>query len=334
MRFFSYGHFNPRSLVGNDPFCSHTMYVYTYFNPRSLVGNDDLADHFVAVMVISIHVPSWGTTRAVWIDLSVFSISIHVPSWGTTLAPAALFCHDCISIHVPSWGTTRWDDEVLFLRTFQSTFPRGERPSRPRFPSRIRLFQSTFPRGERPPAAKAPAAIANFNPRSLVGNDSGPPVIFISSRNFNPRSLVGNDGSQPFKNFMSLLFQSTFPRGERRSFPQPHPPVYVISIHVPSWGTTVQVRKPDAGLQFQSTFPRGERRLSMWLRFGTHLYFNPRSLVGNDASVEYVRALANISIHVPSWGTTANFHKYSLFFYAINIIFLLFICLLYTSRCV
>ena len=32
-----------------------------------------------------------------------------------------------------------------------------------------------------------------------------------------------------------------------------------------------------------------------------------------------------ISIHVPSWGTTANFHKYSLFFYAINIIFLLFI---------
>lgn len=34
---------------------------------------------------------------------------------------------------------------------------------------------------------------------------------------------------------------------------------------------------------------------------------------------------AKISIHVPSWGTTANFHKYSLFFYAINIIFLLFI---------
>lgn len=35
--------------------------------------------------------------------------------------------------------------------------------------------------------------------------------------------------------------------------------------------------------------------------------------------------LYDISIHVPSWGTTANFHKYSLFFYAINIIFLLFI---------
>lgn len=33
----------------------------------------------------------------------------------------------------------------------------------------------------------------------------------------------------------------------------------------------------------------------------------------------------SISIHVPAWGTTANFHKYSLLFYAINIIFLLFI---------
>lgn len=40
---------------------------------------------------------------------------------------------------------------------------------------------------------------------------------------------------------------------------------------------------------------------------------------------EEAAALYLISIHVPSWGTTANFHKYSLFFYAINIIFLLFI---------
>lgn len=38
-----------------------------------------------------------------------------------------------------------------------------------------------------------------------------------------------------------------------------------------------------------------------------------------------IRCAFYISIHVPAWGTTANFHKYSLLFYAINIIFLLFI---------
>ena len=78
-----------------------------------------------------------------------------------------------------------------------------------------------------------------------------------------------------------------------------------------------------------------------------HLYFNPRSRVGNDDVQEEINNKLNISIHVPAWGTTtatvfvvvpsmisihvpawgttANFHKYSLLFYAINIIFLLFI---------
>ena len=101
---------------------------------------------------------------------------------------------------------------------------------------------------------------------------------------------------------LCILFQSTFPRGERHTvidtykrFKDFNPRSlvgndfhllfdtvsYSISIHVPSWGTTT---------------PPHNTQLSLY-----------------------------ISIHVPSWGTTANFHKYSLFFYAINIIFLLFI---------
>ena len=120
-----------------------------------------------------------------------------------------------------------------------------------------------------------------------------------------------------------------------------------ISIHVPSWGTTIDRSEtlitcsifqstfprgerqmsylsPSNSIKFQSTFPRGERRSS-----GTSgldvINFNPRSLVGNDAYIKLKSVFTGISIHVPSWGTTANFHKYSLFFYAINIIFLLFI---------
>lgn len=45
----------------------------------------------------------------------------------------------------------------------------------------------------------------------------------------------------------------------------------------------------------------------------------------NLKNAHYALQNEGISIHVPTWGTTANFHKYSLLFYAINIIFLLFI---------
>ena len=98
-----------------------------------------------------------------------------------------------------------------------------------------------------------------------------------------------------------------------------------ISIHVPSWGTTNLIAIPERFPAFQSTFPRGER---LKAQYGVGLsiaYFNPRSLVGNDRTVGRLRHVLAISIHVPTWGTTANFHKYSLLFYAINIIFLLFI---------
>ena len=120
-----------------------------------------------------------------------------------------------------------------------------------------------------------------------------------------------------------------------------------ISIHVPSWGTTdyrhtgSKDRKnfnPRSLVGNDKTRPRDRLQL---LNFNprslvgndsleTCIYcpiadFNPRSLVGNDFLANSLSPVITISIHVPSWGTTANFHKYSLFFYAINIIFLLFI---------
>ena len=119
-----------------------------------------------------------------------------------------------------------------------------------------------------------------------------------------------------------------------------------ISIHVPSWGTTGAITSGSSSRVFQSTFPRGERprmNTGILLEYyfnprslvgndypvhcnkSTAEYFNPRSLVGNDIVLQFRNICFFISIHVPSWGTTANFHKYSLFFYAINIIFLLFI---------
>ena len=77
-----------------------------------------------------------------------------------------------------------------------------------------------------------------------------------------------------------------------------------ISIHVPSWGTTNLIAIPERFPAFQSTFPRGER---LKAQYGVGLsiaYFNPRSLVGNDSESAEELPVEDISIHVPSWGTT------------------------------
>ena len=79
-----------------------------------------------------------------------------------------------------------------------------------------------------------------------------------------------------------MLFQSTFPRGERR----------VLCNAIPY------------GMKFQSTFPRGERHTGIFI-LNISAYFNPRSRVGNDMS-RYLTGggTVHISIHVPAWGTT------------------------------
>ena len=166
-------------------------------------------------------------------------------------------------------------------------------------------FQSTFPRGERPlyldwPLLRLPISIHV----PAWGTTFPEMCCFKQNKNFNPRSRVGNDlddlqhlglhftisihvpawGTTILYLLMMLciVFQSTFPRGERReetlsdklatgfqsTFPRGerlYRTVYItvyskISIHVPAWGTTT------------STVMELRRKNN----------FNPRSRVGND----------------------------------------------------
>ena len=80
--------------------------AHTNFNPRSLVGNDPPSAPATDTFVISIHVPSWGTTFFMPVEQLARHISIHVPSWGTTDMTCNFDTTYSISIHVPSWGTT------------------------------------------------------------------------------------------------------------------------------------------------------------------------------------------------------------------------------------
>ena len=82
-------------------------------------------------MFISIHVPSWGTTEeAIDIDNDE-EISIHVPSWGTTVPGKTVqLVYDQFQSTFP-----RGERPIPYVASvtnieFQSTFPRGERPRR------------------------------------------------------------------------------------------------------------------------------------------------------------------------------------------------------------
>ena len=185
---------------------------------------------------------------------------------------------------------------------FQSTFPRGERPSSSTRIPFLSQFQSTFPRGERHKFLCSSGEIRNFNPRSRVGNDLTPCVRSSFSVDFNPRSRVGNDHIR-MHFFANIRISIHVPAWGTTQNSEASASYILISIHVPAWGTTAFAVSSIAAHPFQSTFPRGERhyinQLSLW-----NLDFNPRSRVGNDAIFATESNFCDISIHVPAWGTT------------------------------
>ena len=122
----------------------------------------------------------------------------------------------CISIHVPAWGTTVHMTASDVHSTFQSTFPRGERPHNALDLCPDCIFQSTFPRGERPLRVMIPLpSLCYFNPRSRVGNDAG-----------------GKAGDQTGTISIHVPAWGTT-RQEYNDLKGKY-----ISIHVPAWGTT------------------------------------------------------------------------------------------------
>ena len=112
---------------------------------------------------------------------------------------------------------------------------------------------------------------------------------------------------------LNTLFQSTFPRGERRIHQRRRESAVCfnprshegndgrydlknfskhVSIHVPTRGTTkIDIKEFLDKLGFQSTFPRGERRVTISQRTFRDS-FNPRSHEGNDVGVWWMLYLS------------------------------------------
>ena len=126
---------------------------------------------YALIWNISIHAPTRGATSLEIINAGVEKfqstlprgerhkesydinlvtlISIHAPTRGATFQHIAVFCFAKISIHAPTRGATFPFQAVLSVLPFQSTLPRGERPSFRHLAQLHQEFQSTLPRGER-----------------------------------------------------------------------------------------------------------------------------------------------------------------------------------------
>ena len=147
----------------------------------------------------------------------------------------------------------------------------------------------------------------HFNPRSHVGSDTRHKPPRAEGAYFNPRSHVGSDAilsarandasisihaptwgatfSARCEMTVSIVFQSTLPRGERPLDWYCFGQGLLISIHAPTWGATPHGRHYSARLP----------------------YFNPRSHVGSDQRLRFqIVAYNQISIHAPTWGATVT----------------------------
>ena len=146
----------------------------------------------------------------------LFVISIHVPTWGTTLSISTNLFALIFQSTFPRGERHHQPGYHYLLHSFQSTFPRGER----RHITRMQLTTLHFnPRsrvGNDGWSYSDRICDRDFNPHSCVGNDTKCEKKLRSYPDFNPRSLVGNDGIQQAINADTVAFQSTFPRGERR----------------------------------------------------------------------------------------------------------------------
>ena len=128
------------------------------------------------------------------------------------------------------------------------------------------------------------------------------PVVPLAD--FNPRSREGNDSLSCSHVIVPSIFQSTFPRGERRRDRYFASWAISISIHVPARGTTWETDRMDSFYIFQSTFPRGERRCQLVTAYPSWLFQSTFPRGERHRGQIRSRKRLFISIHVPARGTT------------------------------
>ena len=169
----------------------------TYFNPRSCEGSDLATVKFSICFLISIHAPARGATCLDDVAIKFIQVSIHAPARGATTRDHVLLS---FSLSFNPRSREGSDHSVLYkyilLYVFQSTLPRGERH-----------FQTLGKSVCQSVSIHAPA-------RGATHTKTG--VRFWDTVSIHAPAR-GATELDPFIRKMPKEFQSTLPRGERRS---------------------------------------------------------------------------------------------------------------------
>jgi len=129
----------------------------------------------------------------------------------------------------------------LFFNGFQSTHPRGvRRHPRQYLPHTPQRFNPRTREGCDLLRRKGNSGITSFNPRTREGCDSAWYSPGLCPSCFNPRTREGCDSLAGFDEIHQLQFQSTHPRGVRRTLPRARCRMVQVSIHAPARGATGQ----------------------------------------------------------------------------------------------
>ena len=124
-----------------------------------------------------------------------------------------------VSIHAPARGATRRPVVAAVLPSFQSTRPRGARPSN------TSVFTLTD----------------GFNPRARAGRDCQECQTTLEIQCFNPRARAGRDDFERQQGLISLVSIHAPARGAT-FFSVLLGSVLRVSIHAPARGATVKSR--------------------------------------------------------------------------------------------
>ena len=148
--------------------------------------------------------------------------------------------------------------------------------------------------------------IGSFNPRTRVGCDTAPPTnrVFAAQVSIHAPAW-GATSAAPRVYLVSMMFQSTHPRGVRLRSTADARMGEWVSIHAPAWGATWAPPTPWARSSSFNPRTRVGCDHPSPAPCAPSCGFNPRTRVGCDEEPHgEMQRQSVVSIHAPAWGAT------------------------------
>ena len=175
-----------------------------------------------AGQVVSIHAPAWGATNAFAFRAYNYIVfqSTHPRGVRRTIGAKYFSTAICFNPRTRVGCDSPPTNRIFAAQEFQSTHPRGVRLAALLGLSiRVTVSIHAPAWGATRQETTASKNDRCFNPRTRVGCDERRWQDVETSSCFNPRTRVGCDASSSANLLQGVEFQSTHPRGVRRTLP-------------------------------------------------------------------------------------------------------------------